>query len=241
MRFSRNESTLLRMTQFTTGDCRVQIFLLLRHVAMNVMIAAPHGHLEGLLEGECATQPQSAAILCHPHPQYGGTMHNKVVYRAAQALRERGFVTLRFNFRGVGRSTGTYDFGVGEQDDVRAAIDFMAGRYKKACLWLVGYSFGAWVGLTVASGDERIAALVGIGLPVETNDFQFLTLCRKPKFFIQGTNDEFGSVEHLNALLLTLPEPKEVIYIEGADHFFTGKLGELQTAIITCVRRFEGL
>lgn len=205
------------------------------------MIATAQGHLEGLLEGESATDPPAAAILCHPHPQYGGTMHNKVVYRAAQALREIGFVTLRFNFRGVGRSTGTYDFGIGEQEDVRAAIDFLARRHERARLWLVGYSFGAWVGLNVASGDKRIAAMIGIGLPVDANDFQFLTLCHKPKFFIQGTTDEFGSVEHLNALLLTLPEPKEVIYIEGADHFFSGKLAELKAAVIACVKRSEGL
>lgn len=203
------------------------------------MIAAAHGRLEGLLEGERETEPLAAAILCHPHPQYGGTMHNKVVHRAAQALRETGFVTLRFNFRGVGRSTGTYDFGIGEQDDVRAAIDFMARRYERARLWLVGYSFGAWVGFNVACGDERIVAMIGIGLPVDANDFQFLTRCHKPKFFIQGTNDEFGSVEHLNALLLALPEPKEIIYIEGADHFFTGKLAELKTAVTACVRRYE--
>ncbi len=204
---------------------------------MEVSIPVSHGMLEGLLEGDLTAEKEAAAIVCHPHPQYGGTMHNKVVFRAASALREMGFVTLRFNFRGVGRSTGAYDFGIGEQEDVRAAIDFLAGRRAPSRLWLVGYSFGAWVGLKVAAEDERISALVGIGVPVDVNDFQFLTHCHKPKFFIQGTHDEFGSVEHVNALLLTLPEPKDVIFIEGADHFFTGKLAELTSAVISCVSR----
>jgi len=195
---------------------------------MGLMFLSSVGPLEAVLEEGVLSTPKAVAVLCHPHPQYGGTMHNKVVVRAAQAFQEAGMATLRFNFRGVGKSAGTFDFGEGEQEDVAAAIAFMAERYPQTPIWLAGYSFGAWVGLKVGTRDERVTTLIAIGAAVALADFRFLEDCRKPKLFVHGTKDEFAPLEHLQALMLTLPEPKDLILIEGADHFFTSKLEELK-------------
>jgi hypothetical protein len=200
------------------------------------MLPTSVGPLEAILEEGSSSDPKAVAILCHPHPQYGGTMHNKVVVRAAQAFQEAGMATLRFNFRGVGKSAGTFDFGEGEQEDVAAAIAFMSERYPKTPIWLAGYSFGAWVGLKVGARDERVTTLIAIGAAVALADFRFLEECRKRKLFIHGTKDEFAPLEHLHALMLTLPEPKDVIVIEGADHFFTGKLEELKQRLLEYAR-----
>jgi len=205
------------------------------------MLPSAVGPLEAILEEGSSSDPKAVAILCHPHPQYGGTMHNKVVVRAAQAFQEAGMATLRFNFRGVGRSAGTFDFGEGEQEDVAAAIAFMAERYPKTPIWLTGYSFGAWVGLKVGARDERVTTLVAIGAAVALADFRFLEECTKPKLFIHGTKDEFAPLEHLQALMLTLPEPKDLILIEGADHFFTGKLEELKSELLRYIRTHSPL
>jgi hypothetical protein len=199
---------------------------------MNVTIPSSGVTLEGILWPASAEAPARVTVVCHPHPQYGGTMHNKVVFRAGRALQNLGMAVLRFNFRGVGKSTGSYDFGKSEKDDVRAAIDYLHKLYPQAELILVGYSFGAWVGLQVGCRDERVAYLVGIGTPVAANDFSFLANCSKPKLFIHGTEDEFGSVEQIRALLLSLSEPKELVLIEGANHFFNSKLEVLSRAII---------
>lgn len=206
----------------------------------NVVIASQGATLEGILwpppseeaSGTEPSMPRWAAIVCHPHPQYGGTMHNKVVFRAGRALQSLGMAVLRFNFRGVGKSTGSYDFGQGEKEDVRAAIAFMQRRFPGARIVLTGYSFGAWVGLQVGCTDDRVSHLIGIGTPVATNDFSFLTECRKPKLFVQGTQDEFGPIDQMEALLLAIPQPKELVLIEGADHFFTSKLEALHHAIL---------
>ncbi len=208
---------------------------------MGLMLPSSVGPLEAILEEGSSSDPKAVAILCHPHPQYGGTMHNKVVVRAAQAFQEAGMATLRFNFRGVGRSAGTFDFGEGEQEDVAAAIAFMAERYPKTPIWLTGYSFGAWVGLKVGARDERVTTLVAIGAAVALADFRFLEECTKPKLFIHGTKDEFAPLEHLQALMLTLPEPKDLILIEGADHFFTGKLEELKSELLRYIRTHSPL
>jgi alpha/beta superfamily hydrolase len=202
---------------------------------MGLLLPSPVGPLEAILEEGAASPPSAVAVLCHPHPQYGGTMNNKVIVRAAQAFREAGLATLRFNFRGVGKSAGTFDFGEGEQEDVAAALAFMAERYPGIPIWIAGYSFGAWVGLRVGARDERVTTLVAIGAAVALADFRFLEECAKPKLFIQGTKDEFAPLEHVQALMLTLPEPKELILIEGADHFFTGKLEELKSELLRYV------
>lgn len=213
----------------------------LRSLTMQVRFPSSSGvTLEGILwtpPDQLQTDVARGAIVCHPHPQYGGTMHNKVVFRTGRALRQLGMAVLRFNFRGVGRSTGSYDYGHGERADVQAAIDYLNQQYPQADIVLAGFSFGAWVGLAVGAQDARVSHLIGIGMPVNMNDFSFLVNCSKPKLFIQGSADEFGSVECMQALLLTIPEPKGLALIEGADHFFHRKLEALADAITHYFRR----
>jgi alpha/beta superfamily hydrolase len=158
-------------------------------------------------------------------------MHNKVVYQTAKALHLRGIPVLRFNFRGAGLSEGVHDQGKGERDDVRAGLDFMAEQYPESRLLLAGFSFGSWVGLRVGCEDERVTDLIGLGVPVDRSNLSYLENCRKPKLFIQGGNDQFGSQENLRALYAKLPEPKQLAIVEGADHFFTRKLDHVAAAI----------
>lgn len=158
-------------------------------------------------------------------------MHNKVVFRAAKAALISGLPTLRFNFRGAGKSVGTFDGGVGEQDDVRAALDFLSARFPGLPVCLMGFSFGAWVGLAVGATDPRVSSLVGLGMPAGSADFSFLREVRKPKLILQGTRDEFGSQTEVQALFDLLAEPKQIHWVEGADHFFAGKLDEVQEVV----------
>ncbi len=158
-------------------------------------------------------------------------MHNKVVFRAAKALLELGLPTLRFNFRGAGKSAGSFSSGVGERDDVRAALDYLGSRFLGLPVCLLGFSFGSWVGLAVGADDPRVEILVGLGLPVDSSDFGFLLEVRKPKLIIQGTRDEFASQQGVEALYDSLAEPKRIHWVEGADHFFAGKLDEVQEAL----------
>jgi len=167
----------------------------------------------------------------HPHPLFGGTMHNKVVFRAAAALNDAGLVALRLNFRGVGQSTGEHDEGRGERDDVRAGLDYLAGNYPNQQITLCGFSFGARVGLEVGADDERVARLISIGTPVDKYDFSFLEQCRKPILFVQGDRDEFGSVEPLRELAAKIKAPVELKVIKGAGHFLDDQLDELKAAI----------
>ncbi len=157
-------------------------------------------------------------------------MHNKVVYRAAKAAIGMGLPTLRFNFRGAGKSAGTFDGGRGERDDVRAALDHLAERFPNLPVCLMGFSFGSWVGLAVGASDARVSALVGLGVPTNTSDFSFLKDIQKPKLIVQATRDEFGPREQVEELFAKLPEPKQIHWVEGADHFFTERLDEVQQA-----------
>jgi len=175
--------------------------------------------------------PSGAVILCHPHPLYGGTMDNRVVYRAAKAAAKAGFAALRFNFRGVGKSTGHYDQGLGEKEDVAAAIDWIEGRYPGKPLAVLGYSFGAWVGLQVGCGDPRIRALVGIGLPLDMYNFEFLLDCPDPSLYIVGTRDEFCSPMNLENLIRRLPFVSRVHRIQGADHFFSENVEDVERLV----------
>jgi uncharacterized protein len=197
----------------------------------SLFLAGPAGRLESLLWTSPSAEGTLVAVVCHPHPLYGGTMHNKVVFQAAKALHSRGATVLRFNFRGVGQSEGAHDNGRGEQDDVRAAIDFLATEFPGKPVLLAGFSFGSSVGLRVGCRDPRIGRLIGLGLPVDNVDMTFLQGCVKPKLIIQGGNDQFGSRPTLEALFATLPEPKELAIVEGADHFFTGQLDRVARAI----------
>jgi alpha/beta superfamily hydrolase len=176
-------------------------------------------------------KPRFAALVCHPHPLYGGTMHNKVVFRAAKAATNAGLPALRFNFRGVGKSTGSYSHGIGEVEDVRAALDFLAARFPVAAVCLIGFSFGAGVGLQVGASDPRVAALVGLGVPVAVMNFDFLLGVLKPKLVVQGTLDQYGPRADVEAFYNSLAEPKQVHWVQNADHFFTGKLEEVQRVL----------
>jgi alpha/beta superfamily hydrolase len=196
----------------------------------SIMIPAGPVQLEAQLR-QPKSLPRGAVVLCHPHPIYGGTMDNRVVYRAAKAAAQAGFAALRFNFRGVGQSTGAFDQGTGEKEDVAAAIDWLETEYRGLPLALVGYSFGAWVGLQVGCADPRIGALVGLGLPLDLYDFDFLTGTLKPALYIVGTRDEFCSQENLDRLEPRLPGTSMVHRIEGSGHFFDGYVEVIEKLI----------
>ena len=187
--------------------------------------------LEALLEWEPEAPVKLGAIVCHPHPLYGGTMHTKVVFRAAKAALQLGVPVLRFNFRGVGNSEGDFDHGVGERDDVRAALDCLQARMPRAPVCLMGFSFGSWVGLAVGAADPRVSALIGLGLPVGSTNFDFLCPVAKPKLIIQGTEDVYGPRSAVQALFDRLEGPKRLHWVESADHFFTERLEEVQAVI----------
>jgi uncharacterized protein len=200
----------------------------------NLFIAVAHGCLEAILkEPRDADAARGVALVLHPHPLGGGTMHNKVVFRAASALNDAGFVTLRINFRGVGQSTGLHDEGRGEVEDVHAALDYLTGQYPAKPLTLAGFSFGSRVGMEVGIADERVRNLISIGTPVEKYDFSFLKACRKPILFVHGDRDEFGPADKVRALARSLPGEAhaQVRVIENADHFFEGRLDEMKRAI----------
>jgi alpha/beta superfamily hydrolase len=201
--------------------------------AGNLFITAPHGRLEAILKAPRERAVRGVALVLHPHPLGGGTMHNKVVFRAASALNDAGLTTLRINFRGVGQSTGEHDEGRGEAEDVRAALDYLTEHYKSEPVTLAGFSFGSRVGIEVGIADARVHQLISIGTPVNKYDFSFLKSCRKPILFVHGDRDEFGSVENLRALVSELPMEAHarLEIIENAGHFFEGRLDELKRAI----------
>ena len=184
-----------------------------------------------MLEFEPKAPARAAALVCHPHPLYGGTMHNKVVYRATKAALQAGLPTLRFNFRGVGKSQGKFSHGIGERDDAHAALDFLAGRFHGLPVAMIGFSFGAVVGLIAGTADPRVSVLVGLGVPAGSADLSFLRGVSKPKLIVQGTEDFFGPRQEVEAFFAALAEPKLLHWVEGADHFFTGKLDKVQAAV----------
>jgi hypothetical protein len=196
-------------------------------------LSGPAGRLEALLNTG-SPNATHAVLLCHPHPLGGGTMHNKVVYHAMKAFQSCGLPALRFNFRGTGLSEGAHDHGRGEQDDVRAALNWLDHNLHLPILF-AGFSFGAYVGLRVVCGDSRIKGAVALGLPVHAEgrdySYEFLADCAMPRLFISGTRDQFGTREKVEAAVAAARPPAEMIWIEGADHFFAGKLEEVQSAI----------
>src|SRR6185436_15384132 len=186
------------------------------------------GRLEALLEEPEDGTPLEAALVCHPHPQHGGTMHNKVVYRIARGLRSTGAVVLRFNYRGVNLSEGEYAHGEGELEDARAALAYLRGRYPGLPFTLAGFSFGSRIVLRL--GCEGIGArrVIAVGFPTTYKDRTFLEGCAVPRVFIQSTRDQYGSVSELEPLVASLSGPKKLILVEAADHFFAGALDELE-------------
>jgi alpha/beta superfamily hydrolase len=202
------------------------------HESRNFFLEGPAGRLEAILWTPAAdVPPQLAAVVCHPHPLFGGTMHNKVVYQAAKSLDALGIPVLRFNFRGAGLSAGAHDRGQGEQGDVRAALDFLHDEFPGVPLLLAGFSFGSVVGLRVGCEDPRVSYLIGLGIPVNSSDFSFLNQCNKPKLFVHGSNDKFGAAEKVKTLVASWPGDNQLVVMEGADHFFVGKLDQLDRAI----------
>lgn len=206
--------------------------MLVHHDSRNFFLQGPAGRLEAILWTPSRTSsPSLAAIICHPHPLFGGTIHNKVVYQAAKSMEALGVPVLRFNFRGAGLSAGSHDRGVGEQGDVLAAIDFLAAEFPNTPLLLAGFSFGSWVGLRAGCADPRVSELIGMGIPVNNSDFSYLSRCAKPKLFVQGTSDEHGAWENVEQILAITPGNNRIVFVHGAEHFFAGRLDELNRAI----------
>ncbi|HEV7684577.1 MAG TPA: alpha/beta fold hydrolase [Pyrinomonadaceae bacterium] len=208
--------------------------------AGNLFIPVAHGQLEAILKEPRAGTASGVALVLHPHPLGGGTMHNKVVFRAASALNDAGLVALRINFRGVGQSTGVHDEGRGELEDVRAGLDYLAKNYPNHPITLCGFSFGSRVGLEVGLGDDRVQQLISIGTPVDKYDFSFLEVCPKRILFVHGDRDEFGSVPRLQELVKRIEKHNSNValhIIKGADHFFGEHLDELKQVITDWVKR----
>ena len=193
-------------------------------------IPGPSGPLEALLDLP-AGAPRAVAVFGHPHPQHGGTLHTKAVYQAAKAMTRIDVASLRFNFRGVGRSAGEFDNGVGEQDDFRAAVTFAAARFPGIPIWAAGMSFGAWVAMTTGADDPRVSLLFGIAPPVDRYDFERLVTCTLPKFIVHGESDELVSIKDVRLFYARLPEPRELVVIEDADHLFAGKTSQVGDAV----------
>lgn len=196
-----------------------------------MIIAAGEVDLEARLWEPERGEPRGAALFCHPHPLYGGTMDNRVIYRAAKGAVEAGYAALRFNFRGVGASTGSYDQGAGERKDAAALIGWLNQRYPRLPLALVGFSFGAWVGLQVACHDPAIQALIGLGVPVKSYDFEFLIDNDKPALYIVGTRDEFCPRDQMELLMRRLARTSAISWVEGADHFFAHQVDQVQSRV----------
>ena len=206
-----------------------------------LLLPGPAGRLETILwapAGDGAPSPPLAAVVCHPHPLFGGTMHNKVVYQTAKTLHGFGLPVARFNFRGVGQSEGAHDNGAGEEGDVLAVLDFLAAEYPGVPLLVAGFSFGSWVGLRAGCGDSRVTELIGLGLPVEnfaSRSFSYLDRCAKPKLLVTGEFDQFGPPKKLRAVVERFPPEIQaqtrVEFIAGGDHFFKGHLPELEQVI----------
>jgi alpha/beta superfamily hydrolase len=203
------------------------------HESRNVFLTGPAGRLEAILWSPSAGTPPLAAVVCHPHPLFGGTMHNKVVYQAAKSLDALGLTVLRFNFRGTGMSEGKHDRGQGELGDVRAALDFLASEFPNIPLLVAGFSFGCWVGLQAGCEDTRVTSLIGLGAPVNNADFSYLMQCEKPKLFVHGANDIYGAADKIKELVSSLPGENKLVVVEDADHFFVGKLDQVNQAITT--------
>jgi len=199
----------------------------------------PAGRLEALLNTGQSDAPY-VALVCHPHPLGGGTMHNKVVYHAMKTLHGFGLPVLRFNFRGTGRSEGAHDNGHGEQEDVCSALDWLDNEFHRPILF-AGFSFGANVGLRACCGDARVRGLMALGLPVQAEGHVYtyldLPTCAQPKLFVSGDQDAFGPVDAVTAIVATAPEPKQLVWIAGADHFFAGKLDMLQAVLCEWIAR----
>lgn len=197
----------------------------------SLSINGPAGRLEALLEEPGDREPVEAALVCHPHPQYGGTMHNKVVYRIARGLRRSGAVVLRFNYRGVNLSEGKYDHGVGEVEDARAALSLLLSYYPRLPFTLAGFSFGSRIALKLGCQGLGARRVIAVGFPTTMRDTSFLGGCTVPRIFVQSSNDEFGPLAEWKPLIDSLAPEKSSVVIQAKNHFFDGALPELEEAI----------
>ena len=204
-------------------------------------LRGPAGKLEALLDAPPGT-PRAAVVFAHPLPTHGGTMHTKAVFQGTKGLVRAGCAVLRFNFRGVGHSEGTFDGGVGEKGDFTAALDYMAAKYPDVPLWAAGFSFGAFIALETGAVDDRVQALIGLAPPVTKMgyDFSNTRTSTKPKFFVQGESDEICPIQDMWKFYGELPEPKELVVIDMADHLFDGHTTEVGEALEDLLRDFHG-
>ncbi|SPF49004.1 conserved hypothetical protein [Candidatus Sulfopaludibacter sp. SbA4] len=194
-------------------------------------VSGPAGRLEALLEEPDGQTPRAAAVVCHPHPLYGGTMHNKVVFRIARGLRRAGLAVLRFNFRGVGRSQGEHAHLTGEIEDARAVLAWLRARYPALPFALAGFSFGARVISSLGCSLTDARFLMAAGFPTDFGDTAYLEACPVPKIFIQSTHDQYGPRPAMEALYTRIAGPKRLIWVESTDHFFAGGLEELEERV----------
>lgn len=190
------------------------------------------GKIEALLEEPEEADPVEAAVVCHPHPQHGGTMHNKVVYRLARGLRKSGCVVLRFNYRGVNLSEGSYDRGVGETEDARVALRELQARYPHLPVLAAGFSFGSRIALRLTSEENVVHRVLPVGFPTVVAERQFVYQVKVPKFFVHSTHDQFGPRPEFEAFFETLPDPKHIDWVESADHFFKDALDPYEAVIL---------
>jgi uncharacterized protein len=197
----------------------------------SLFLNGPAGRLEALLEEPEDQEPIEAVLVCHPHPQHGGTMHNKVVYRIARGFRRAGAVVLRFNHRGVNLSEGNYDHGAGEREDARTALSVLRGRYPDLPFSLAGFSFGSRIILKLGCENEEASRLIAVGFPSALPDHGTLGDCARPRIFILSTNDEFSPANLMEAYFARLREPKKLIWVNARDHFFNGALDEFEEVI----------
>jgi uncharacterized protein len=197
----------------------------------SLFVSGPAGRLEALLEEPENQAPRAAALVCHPHPQHGGTMHNKVVYRIARGLRRAGLVVLRFNYRGVNLSEGSYAGGEGEMEDARTILGELRRRYSGLPVTLAGFSFGSRIVLRLGCGGEPAQQVIAVGFPTVYRDRSYLEGCTVPRVFVQSTHDQYGPVAEIEPLVAALPEPKRLILVEAQDHFFAGALEKLEEEI----------
>jgi uncharacterized protein len=197
----------------------------------SLFLDGPAGRLEALLEEPEHGNPREAALVCHPHPQHGGTMHNKVVYRVAKGLRHAGCVVLRFNYRGVNLSEGTYGHGEGEVEDAKVALAYLRSRYPDLPFTLAGFSFGSRIVLRMGCSGVGARQVIAVGFPTIYKDRSYLENCQIRKTFVQSTHDEFGPVPELQAVVDGLSGPKHLVLVEAQDHFFAGGLEQLETTI----------
>jgi alpha/beta superfamily hydrolase len=199
-------------------------------------LAGPAGPLEALLQEREGLEPPICAVVCHPHPLYGGTLHNKVVHRVAGVLHGLGAAVLRFNFRGVGKSAGTHDRGNGELEDARAALAWLRHRHPHAKAWLAGFSFGSWIAARLAAETAEAERLILVAPPVHTASFAALHHCATPKLVIQGTADDICRPERLEEEFPHWAEPRKLVLVPGGTHFFDRKLAEMAEALEDGVR-----